>query len=145
MHEMPSQCPRPPEPVVPAVQRRKSCSRCKSIKDLTEFHRDNARKDGRQGVCKSCKSEITAGWARRNRKRKNETDATFKRRRRDRDGAHTKVKRAIKAGKLVPFGWCEICGEEAKTEGHHTDYSKPLEVMWLCKQCHGRAHSEDGL
>lgn len=30
---------------------------------------------------------------------------------------------------------CEICGDK-NTEKHHHDYSKPLEVNWLCKDCH---------
>src|SRR5437899_3319787 len=30
------------------------------------------------------------------------------------------------------------CG--AKAEGHHHDYSKPLDVEWLCKKHHGESH-----
>ena len=33
---------------------------------------------------------------------------------------------------------CEKCGCE-KSEAHHEDYSKPLEVNWLCKKHHGEA------
>lgn len=32
------------------------------------------------------------------------------------------------------------CGAE-KAQAHHADYSKPLEVTWLCSKCHGLAHS----
>lgn len=34
---------------------------------------------------------------------------------------------------------CEICGD-AKVDGHHEDYSKPLEVMWLCRKHHTDLH-----
>ena len=34
---------------------------------------------------------------------------------------------------------CELCGD-VKTHGHHDDYSKPLEVRWLCQKHHGQAH-----
>jgi hypothetical protein len=31
------------------------------------------------------------------------------------------------------------CGSE-KSEAHHSDYSKPLEVEWMCRPCHNREH-----
>jgi hypothetical protein len=37
---------------------------------------------------------------------------------------------------------CSACGVECKPQGHHPDYSKPLEVVWLCRPCHRVA---DGL
>jgi hypothetical protein len=35
---------------------------------------------------------------------------------------------------------CERCGIEENLDGHHEDYSKPLEVLWVCKKCHGLLH-----
>jgi hypothetical protein len=47
------------------------------------------------------------------------------------------VWRAIKRGVLVKSNACESCGLEAdRIEGHHEDYSKLLDVMWLCVPCH---------
>lgn len=34
---------------------------------------------------------------------------------------------------------CEVCGE-LKVDGHHEDYTKPLEVIWLCRQHHKDHH-----
>ena len=34
---------------------------------------------------------------------------------------------------------CEICEEKFATQKHHNDYSKPLEVQFLCRSCHGEA------
>ena len=34
---------------------------------------------------------------------------------------------------------CVICQNE-KSEPHHFDYNKPLEVMWFCKSCHKKLH-----
>jgi len=36
---------------------------------------------------------------------------------------------------------CEVCGD-TKSEGHHEDYSKPLEVIWLCREHHLLRHAE---
>lgn len=47
--------------------------------------------------------------------------------------------RAIQRGELVR-GPCEQCGA-SKVEGHHDDYSKPLQVRWLCRRCHRMYHS----
>lgn len=34
---------------------------------------------------------------------------------------------------------CEVCGTNEWVEAHHTDYSKPLDVQWLCKIHHATA------
>lgn len=49
------------------------------------------------------------------------------------------VNNAIRAGRLER-GACEICGKKA--QGHHEDYSKPLEVRWLCPAHHALVHAE---
>lgn len=45
---------------------------------------------------------------------------------------------ALKTGKLKK-GLCFIC-DSMYTEAHHEDYSKPLEVIWLCRQHHINYH-----
>lgn len=52
--------------------------------------------------------------------------------------ARTKVSKAVLRGKLIKLP-CEICGNP-ESEGHHDDYSKPLEVRWLCKKHHTEHH-----
>ncbi len=46
--------------------------------------------------------------------------------------------KAIKSGILIKMP-CVSCGEY-KSEAHHPDYSKPLEVVWLCRPCHNKEH-----
>jgi len=37
----------------------------------------------------------------------------------------------------IPIGYlCEICNIKLAVERHHQDYSKPLEVNLICKDCH---------
>jgi len=50
-----------------------------------------------------------------------------------------KVFRALKNGKLVKKP-CEVCGAINRIEAHHEDYSKPLEVRWLCMKHHKMEH-----
>ena len=54
--------------------------------------------------------------------------------------AHAAVWKAITAGELVKPDVCEACGlppaGKGKIHAHHADYSKPLEVEWLCPKCH---------
>ncbi len=46
----------------------------------------------------------------------------------------------IRSGKLTK-GNCLVCGS-TKTEAHHKDYSKPLDVEWLCKEHHIEADTD---
>jgi hypothetical protein len=52
--------------------------------------------------------------------------------------AHTAVNTATRKGKLARQA-CEVCGSE-ESHAHHDDYSKPLEVRWLCPLHHKEAH-----
>ena len=40
--------------------------------------------------------------------------------------------------KKIPRLGCEVCGEKA--EAHHDNYSKPLDVRWLCFKHHREHH-----
>lgn len=57
--------------------------------------------------------------------------------------AYWTVKNAIRSGRLTRPSDCSCCGASTKTDAHHDDYSKPLEVRWLCRQCHLAAHHGD--
>jgi hypothetical protein len=64
---------------------------------------------------------------------------------------------AVRKGQLVRPTTCERCGRipanvrpddlfappnVRRISGHHTDYTKPLDVQWLCHWCHTEADSE---
>lgn len=60
-----------------------------------------------------------------------------------RDEARRLLKDAVRRGGLAKPDHCEGCGQQfpkTKIHGHHDDYSKPLQVRWLCASCHGIAH-----
>ena len=52
--------------------------------------------------------------------------------------AGQRVYMAIKRGVLGRKS-CEVCGE-SNVQAHHNDYSKPLEVVWLCSKHHTIHH-----
>ncbi|KKK81651.1 hypothetical protein LCGC14_2811270, partial [marine sediment metagenome] len=47
---------------------------------------------------------------------------------------------AIRDGRLERPTICPSCDVETFIEAHHEDYSKPLEVKWLCDDCHRKEH-----
>jgi hypothetical protein len=62
------------------------------------------------------------------------------------------VQRALRSGLLVRPETCERCGRVPKRMrngttgivGHHHDYSRPLDVVWLCRTCHALHHVRRG-
>ena len=57
--------------------------------------------------------------------------------------ARKKLHEAVKAGKVTKSHWCEQCGSLIDSlDGHHKDYTKPLEAKWLCKKCHRKEHKK---
>lgn len=62
----------------------------------------------------------------------------------NRSGIYGKVRRAIQAGIITRPDLCQRCGSQgAKSSdgrstihAHHNDYSKPLDIEWICAKCH---------
>lgn len=58
--------------------------------------------------------------------------------------AYGMVRNAVKQGVLVRPTSCERCGIEpapasdgrSRIQAHHHDYSRPLNVEWICAKCH---------
>lgn len=149
----------------------KQCFKCLTTKPLSEFYRHSQMEDGHLNKCKECaKSDTKKNYEEniehykeydRNRARlsqrvearskyqKEHVDLVNKikykwiKNNPEKRRAHIAVGNAIKSGKLVRQS-CESCGE-LKTEAHHDDYSKPLDVRWLCKKCHTKHHHSSEL
>lgn len=51
--------------------------------------------------------------------------------------ARNKLNQAVQRGEIVKPCVCSICGATGRIEGHHEDYTKPYDVIWLCTLCHG--------
>jgi len=66
----------------------------------------------------------------------------------EKDAANKIFNEAVRTGKIIRRDTCEVCGNKplpnragrSSVQGHHDDYSKPLEVRWLCHPCHIQHH-----
>jgi ribosomal protein S27AE len=54
--------------------------------------------------------------------------------------ANTALTNAVRLGYIIKPEICSRCGDGGIIDGHHADYSKPLEVEWLCRACHTLEH-----
>lgn len=84
-----------------------------------------------------------AAAAQRDWRRRNPDRVAAQNRRRRRENpeqarAWDAVSNALKDGRLMRAP-CEVCGDP-ESQGHHDDYSKPLEVRWLCATHHRHEH-----
>lgn len=57
----------------------------------------------------------------------------------DREIVYGKTKAALQSGKLQRQP-CSVCG--GKAQAHHEDYTKPLDITWLCQTHHAARHRE---
>ena len=129
------------------------CSNCKIKQLRSEFSPDRRRPCGLRSWCKSCCRKRGRGHYETNRERiaiqQKEYSQTKKGKEVHRAAtqkqqafnpekkvASSVVYHAVQIGELRRSICCESCGLPAKTDGHHEDYNKPLEVDWLCRRCH---------
>lgn len=152
----------------------KRCPACGGMKSMnTGFHRNRATKDGCACYCRSCTPSIVAPSINREKARAVaaskwailRSDPDYWRRKREyyarvlapryRDdlaerqkaAARCTVYAAIRARVLTKPSTCSACAVSATghaLQAHHHDYSKPLEVQWLCTKCHGKTHRKYG-
>lgn len=128
-------------PVVDAPAGFKQCTMCGSVKSIDEFHKWSRSVDGRTQQCAVCRSQYkhaasTKAWKARNQDRVRQHAIKYKQHNRTKMRARQAILNRVHRGTLVRPTTCSKCGTVAATEAHHHDYSKPLDVQWLCKSCH---------
>lgn len=62
-----------------------------------------------------------------------------------RQAAYKETYKALRKKKLIRKNKCELCDETQNIHGHHEDYQKPLEVVWLCPTHHFERHRKQML
>lgn len=139
----------------------KNCTKCGQEKPLSAFYKHGAMRDGRLAQCKECVKTRVRQHRNDNLERIREYDRErgklphraalrreiferFKEREPEKRAAHVAVRNALRRGDLTKQP-CVFCGEAQGVEAHHHDYSKPLDVTWLCVPCHRRFHALERL
>jgi hypothetical protein len=144
------------------------CTKCKKTKPVTEFYKRSSTPKGYKSHCKACelayhqteqaveshkksclkylktdKGKIS-NRVRSARFRKTSTYKESIRKSRakypERRQAQITLWNAVQSGKVVRPDSCSICNTLCIPNGHHPDYTKPLMVIWLCKDCHEAVH-----
>jgi hypothetical protein len=148
----------------------KTCKSCCVEKPLDQYYKHKAMADGHLNKCIDCVKDRVkkhrdenieriraydakrANWPRRIAARREyaKTEAgklshkkameSYVVRYPLKKAAHHLLSNAIKYGKIKRQDSCSECGSTQKIEAHHDDYSKPLDVRWLCEFCHKDWH-----
>jgi len=56
---------------------------------------------------------------------------------------HVITGNAIRDKKLIKPSNCSKCDSNTNIQAHHDDYTKPLNVRWLCVKCHVKWHKHN--
>lgn len=75
-----------------------------------------------------------------NRKRVRKYCDLYNERHPEKYAAKLAVRWAIKRGDIVRPDRCGKCATIGQVQAHHHDYTKPLDVEWLCQKCHTTEH-----
>ena len=117
----------------------KYCPNCKQVKPLSEFYKDIYRPDGLQSWCNTCQK--TYRQSQKGKKVHQRGNRKYYLRYPEKIKAHTVTNQAIGFGQLPPprDKICSICRHQAE-HYHHPDYSKPFDIVALCRKCHRKIH-----
>lgn len=152
----------------------KQCFKCGEVKPLSDFYNHPRMRDGHVNKCKECnkkdvrenrklKSDYYNEFD-RNRARLPHRIKAKKEYLKTENGKKSKIKstkkwrnknqikkkainalnNAVREGRIIKQRTCSECGSGGRIHGHHCDYSKPFDVMWLCPSCHVKWHKING-
>ena len=109
----------------------KKCAVCKVYLAPSCFTKSCSKWDGLEGYCRDCNKVLTIHWRRNNRERGNKIARKSYHKHKDRARARGIANYHIKGREICSVHSCEELGEK-----HHPDYTKPLEIIWLCRKHH---------
>lgn len=122
-----------------------------SEKDLELFAKAKRSKYGRENRCNRCNADRVIVRYRKNPQPHKERLKTFRAKHPDyhrkdvlrderKHPEHHNARNRIYQHQIPLAQACVRCGSKENLQHHHPDYSKPFEVITLCRACHGLVH-----
>lgn len=97
------------------------CRYCKRPFPINDLYRSGVRRGVQYYSCPPC-------------------ERTRKLKFRDKYKARAQLQAAVSSGRIIRPANCEYGCLDRLVQAHHPDYSKPLEVRWLCPKHHAAQH-----
>lgn len=123
----------------------KRCGHCEKAKPAHSFNKCCRSATGLRAQCKECMAaqrEALSGYYKKWRG-KPSSKRFYREYRKKLDRDRPICRWARNKARSLEREPCEVCGEDP-AEAHHTDYLKPLDVMWLCRKHHNEWHHDYG-
>lgn len=118
------------------------CQKCK--KEKPNLTKNSVNSNGKfQYICRECNTEKAKRYRKTEKGRSNVSKAVYKSISKfpQKQKARQILHYHILVGNLIKPEICQKCGEKKELSGHHSDYSKPLEIEWVCRNCHNLLHN----
>jgi hypothetical protein len=146
----------------------KRCTKCGIKRDENEFYKSKSNVDGLHNSCKICwklrrkekyiekreqvriqcrkyylanQEELKKRSRLYQKKERTQKTREYREKNPEKYKARYAVSNALAKGKISKDEICTICKTECKLQAHHEDYSKPLDVIWVCVDCHAKIHT----
>ena len=100
--------------------------------------------NGTSSICRNCATEKAKKYRKTKSGQKVGLEASKRAyiRHKEKWLARAKLRYAITIGEMTKPLKCEVCDRKKTLQGHHEDYTKPMDVIWLCTGCHADADRE---
>lgn len=115
--------------------------RIKFLEKNPDYFKDYFKKNGHKYAeyHRNYLKKYWPNWVKGNKKYL-EKRRTYYRKNSEKNKARYTLYNAIVSGHVIRET-CEVCGKP-HAEGHHSDYSQPLKVTWLCGTHHRALHNK---
>lgn len=115
--------------------------RRKNIEKIRAYDRNRPNKAERNQKNKEYKARMRLEDPKKFDKIFHGARKNFRANHKDKSDAEGKLNDAIRYGKIKRPDTCSLCGVKCTPQAHHYDYSKPLNVVWVCVSCHANIHN----